>query len=118
MPRHILLRAGLTITAAAAAALGAGGAAHAAGVDTPVGEVGPDTAQGVLDGVAYAITPVKTLRLNPLAKTGADPLDNTVGTQVADFQQVSTAAATGPLAQGAALKDLPVVGQVSGLLPG
>lgn len=55
------------------------------------------------------------LRLDPLAGTGADPLNNTVETQIADFKPLSTAAVTGPVTSGGGLKDLPVVGQVTQL---
>ncbi|MGW0555197.1 hypothetical protein ACWDZ6_13465 [Streptomyces sp. NPDC002926] len=118
--RLALLRAGMTV-AAVAAVLGAGDAAHAAPV-APVGLGTLDQGQGqVLTGaVANSVSgagQVKSLQLNPLAKTGVDPLDNGVGTQVADFKPVSTEAATGPLADGAALKDLPVAGGAAGSLP-
>ncbi|MFD7342604.1 hypothetical protein ACFV98_42630 [Streptomyces violascens] len=124
--RHrALLRAGLTVTAAGAALAGAGSAAQAA----PVAEA-PATgqsamandlaagAQGAAGAVGYAIAPAKSLRLDPLANTGVDPLNNGVGTQVADFQPVSTEMATSPVTSGGALKDLPVAGQAAGLLPG
>lgn len=68
-----------------------------------------------VDGV---FRPVKELQLNPLARTGVDPLDNTLGTQVADFRPVSTEALTGPLAEGGSLDDLPLVGAVADALPG
>lgn len=58
------------------------------------------------------------LQLDPLAGTGTDPLNNTVGTQIADFKPLSTAAVTDPVTRGGALKDLPVVGQVTQLLHG
>ncbi|MEU3186979.1 hypothetical protein ABZ707_22685 [Streptomyces sp. NPDC006923] len=129
-PRRVLARAGLTVTAAGAA-LGLGGAAQAAQPAAPVPVAGSEsqlttagTAAGQslgtsLDhGTAGAVAPVKHLRLNPLAGTGVDPLDNAVGTQVADFKPVSTALVTGPLTQGGALKDLPLAGAAAGLLPG
>jgi hypothetical protein len=47
-----------------------------------------------------------------------DPLDNAVGTQVADFKPVSTAMATDNITKGQALEDLPVAGPVAAsLLP-
>ncbi|MDI3385561.1 hypothetical protein QIS99_04925 [Streptomyces sp. B-S-A8] len=129
-PAHrTLMRAGLTL-AAAGAALGAGGAATAgaqplpvseaaAGLLVPLGELDPQAAgAAVTQALPYATGPLKNLQLDPLANTGVDPLDNAVGTQVADFAPVSTAAATGPVAQGGTLKDLPLVGQVTGLIPG
>lgn len=75
-------------------------------------------AQGVDSSLGGALGPVKKLQLNPLAKTGVDPLDNALATQVADFKPVSTAAVTGPLAEGASLEELPVVGDAVDLLPG
>ncbi|MGW1889582.1 hypothetical protein ACWCP6_04870 [Streptomyces sp. NPDC002004] len=112
-----LLRAGLVLTAAGVA-LGAGGAASAsAAAPLPVGDVDALAAgQALTDSVGYATGPATDLRLNPLAKTGADPLDNAVGTQIADFKPVSTAAVTHPLSDGDSLGDLPVVGQVTGLI--
>ncbi|MEU7579427.1 hypothetical protein AB0B50_17685 [Streptomyces sp. NPDC041068] len=127
-----LLRAGLTVTAAGAA-LGAGGAAtasaapvsatQAVGFSTPLGDVdaatpGQALAEAVHRSTAGGLAPAKTLQLDPLAGTGVDPLDNSLGTQIADFKPVSTAAATGPLAQGGSLDDMPVVGPATGLLPG
>ncbi|QEU92222.1 hypothetical protein [Streptomyces kanamyceticus] len=128
-----LLRVGLTVTAAGAA-LGAGGAANAsavepvsaapaAGFSAPAGDADAgDPGQAVMEAVqrstAGGLAPAKALRLNPLAGTSVDPLDNSLGTQIADFKPVSTAVATAPLAEGAALQDLPVVGPATGLLPG
>ncbi|MFD9796970.1 hypothetical protein ACFWXK_39190 [Streptomyces sp. NPDC059070] len=125
-----LLRAGLTVTAAGAALTGAGAPAQAAtDPATAVGEAvaGPATAvdaptrsvTGDLSaGVKYALAPAKTLRLNPFAQTAVDPLDNGVATQVGDFKPVTTAVATDPLHDSGALKDLPVIGAATGLLPG
>ncbi len=128
-PRRALLRAGLTITAVGAA-LGAGGAAAQAAPLPAVPATGSDSsglgaathaAGGALAGALgpaldNSIAPVTHLRLDPLAGTGTDPLDNAVGTQIADFKPVSTALVTDPVTSGGALKDLPVVGQVTGLL--
>ncbi|GGR70297.1 hypothetical protein GCM10010252_05620 [Streptomyces aureoverticillatus] len=124
-----LLRAGLTVSVAGAA-LGLGGAAASAapaevpapGVATPLGDVDPAPAgNALLDGVQRAaggsLHPVKNLKLNPLAGTGVDPLDNAVGTQVADFKPVSTGMVTGPFTQGS-LSEMPGVGVVAGALPG
>jgi hypothetical protein len=128
--RRALLRAGLTVTAVGAA-LGLGGAAaqaaapaaphSAADTDTPLGEAGGATVKGLGGALPHALAggvgPVTNLKLDPLAGTGVDPLDNAVGTQVADFQPVSTAAVTAPVTDGGALKDLPVVGTAAALLP-
>ncbi|MGW1230202.1 hypothetical protein [Streptomyces sp. NPDC001478] len=128
--RRTLLRAGLTVTAVGAA-LGAGGAAaqaaplplvQATGTDTSIGDA-TEAAGGAVTGalgsaVGNGLAPVTHLRLDPLAGTGVDPLDNAVGTQIADFKPVSTALVTDSLTSGGALKDLPIVGQVTGLLHG
>ncbi|MFF3786036.1 hypothetical protein [Streptomyces sp. NPDC001933] len=128
--RRALLRAGLTVTAVGAA-LGAGGAAAqaaplphvpAVGADTGLGAAG-EAASGAVTGalghsLSNGIAPVTHLRLDPLAGTGTDPLDNVVGTQVADFKPLSTAAVTDPLTSGGALKDLPVAGPLAQTLHG
>ncbi|MFI6727500.1 hypothetical protein NRF20_17680 [Streptomyces sp. R-74717] len=128
--RRALLRAGLTVTAVGAA-LGAGGAAAqaaplplapAAGADSSLGGAGEATGSAATGTLGHSlengIAPVTHLRLDPLAGTGVDPLDNAVATQVADFKPVSTAAVTDPVTSGGALKDLPVVGQVTEVLHG
>ncbi|KUL49024.1 MULTISPECIES: hypothetical protein [unclassified Streptomyces] len=121
-----LLRAGLTLTAAGAA-LGVGGTAAGAAepVPAPHAAAAPEdaTALGGLTDAALSVTrsgvgPAKSLQLDPLANTGIDPLDNSLGTQVADFRPVSTAAVTDPVTRGGSLDDLPVVGAAAGLLPG
>ncbi|MER7044280.1 hypothetical protein [Streptomyces jumonjinensis] len=122
--RRIALRAGLTV-AAAAAALGASGTAHAAPAPPTVGLDGAaaalnESAQGVTGAVTNSIAGISyltSLQLNPLAKTGTDPLANGVATQIADFKPISTELITGPLAQGGGLKDLPLVGGVVKMLP-
>lgn len=89
----------------------------ASGADSSLGAVG-DAAGGATGALGHAVSPVTQLQLDPLAGTGVDPLANGVGTQVADFKPLSTGVATDPLTSGGALKDLPVVGQVAGLLHG
>lgn len=104
--------------------MSAGAAEPAAGpVASPVGDLDTAAAGGAVAGALETaanggLAPVKHLKLNPLSGTGVDPLDNAVGTQVADFKPVSTAAATGPVAKGGALADLPLVGPAGSLLPG
>lgn len=119
---RVLLRAGLTVTVAGTA-LGIGGAATANAAPEPAASENlPAAGAGVLRAVeevtAGGLGPTKELKLNPLAGTGSDPLDNALGTQIADFKPVSTAPLTAPLTQGAALKDLPVVGPATSVLPG
>ncbi|TGA90148.1 hypothetical protein [Streptomyces sp. MZ04] len=116
-----LLRAGLTV-AVAGAALGVGGAAAASAAPEPAAPQAADdvtaAGAGLLQAVQGGLGPAKDLKLNPLAGTGVDPLDNAVGASVADFKPITTAAATGPLAGGASLDELPLVGPATGLLPG
>ncbi len=96
--RRVLLRAGLTFTALGAA-LGAGaGSAQAVSLPSAaeVPEQGVSALQAVGETAAPAVTsalgtslassvaPITDLQLDPLAGTGVDPLDNAVGTQIAD----------------------------------
>ncbi|MEU0372760.1 hypothetical protein ABZ070_21330, partial [Streptomyces sp. NPDC006283] len=90
-------------------------AAHAApagpAAGLPVGAV-----TGLVGNSVNGVGELKSLQLDPLANTGVDPLDNAVGTQVADFKPVSTALATDHITKGQALEDLPVAGPVAGTL--
>ncbi|MCF3963409.1 hypothetical protein [Streptomyces fuscigenes] len=119
--RHALLRAGLSVTAAGAV-LGLGGAAAqaapSAGTDaSQAAEATSGALTGAVGNVAHgAALPLTNLQLDPLAKTGVDPLDNGVGTQIADFKPVSTKPLTDPVTQGGALGTLPVTGPVTSLL--
>ncbi|MFI1257320.1 hypothetical protein ACH4U6_26550 [Streptomyces netropsis] len=79
---------------------------------------GEAVGQSLHHSSAALFGPAKVLRLNPMAGTGVDPTDNAVGTQVADFQPVSTAMVTAPLSQGGALGQLPLLSYGAGLLPG
>ncbi|MER6428866.1 hypothetical protein ABT272_14090 [Streptomyces sp900105245] len=124
--QHSTARRGLLVLAAAGAALGAG-AASASADSVPVaglnyrplglGNVDPQAGVGAATGiVGYVTGPVAGLKPNPLAGTGVDPLDNGVGTQLADFQPLSSQMVTRPLAQAQSLGSVPVVGQVLGSL--
>ncbi|WP_431034004.1 hypothetical protein ACQYWQ_10470 [Streptomyces sp. P6-2-1] len=118
-----LLRAGLGIAVAGAAL---GGAAASASAATPdLGSLAPglgkqlDTeaalggaSQGLQAATTYGLGGVTNLQLDPLAGTGTDPLDNGVGTQVADFKPVGTTDLTGPITSGASLAELPLAGDV------
>ncbi|MFJ9207283.1 hypothetical protein [Streptomyces sp. NPDC102264] len=126
-PRRTLLRAGLTVTAAGVA-LGLGGtAAQAADPAAPtpatdtseqLSESSMAAGKALTGSVGYVLGPLTDLKLYPLAKTGVDPLDNAVGTQIADFKPLSTAPLTAPVTEGAALKDVPVLGPVLGTATG
>ncbi|MFJ6505072.1 hypothetical protein OHB33_17195 [Streptomyces sp. NBC_01558] len=84
---------------------------------TSLGSVDPQAGLQALTGtVGYVTGPVEGLKPNPLAGTGVDPLDNGVGTQLADFKPLSSKALTGPLAQAPSVGSIPVLGQVTGLL--
>lgn len=111
------------VASAAGAALAAGGAASAQAA--PARSLTNNTsaaAEGLtgalLHSAAGGLGTVKNLQLNPLANTSVDPLANAVGTQIADFKPLSTRILTAPLSEGGALKDLPLVGEVTRLLPG
>lgn len=110
----------------AAAALGAGAATASASpvVDVPsrptsLGNVDPLAGlQAVGGSLPYATGALQSLKPNPLAGTGVDPLDNGIGTQVADFKPVGSQMLTAPVVQARSLGAVPVVGQVTGLLGG
>ncbi|MFG2879827.1 hypothetical protein ACGFYU_33270 [Streptomyces sp. NPDC048337] len=89
-----LRSAGLTLSMAGAALAMAAGGAQAGELDVPA------ALAGVTD-------PIANLKVNPLAHTGVDPLDNGVGTKVADFPAVSTKTVTGILTQGPSVGELP-----------
>ncbi|GGX39241.1 hypothetical protein [Streptomyces fructofermentans] len=109
----IAVGAGATTAAADTGALGDVVRARPAST----GNLDPQAGLQALTGtVGYVTGPVRGLKPNPLAGTGVDPLDNGLGTQVADFKPVSTRMLTAPLAQADSLGGVPVVGQVTGLL--
>ncbi|MDT0400717.1 hypothetical protein [Streptomyces edwardsiae] len=104
-PRKPTARRTVTVLATAAATLGAGAAAASAADDrTLLGD-----ARGSVGAVA-------DLQPNPLAGTGVDPLDNGVGTQVADFAPVESRAFTGPVAQAPSVDSIPVAGRATDTL--
>ncbi|MFE2965501.1 hypothetical protein ACFXKC_17845 [Streptomyces sp. NPDC059340] len=86
---------------------------------TSMGNLDPQAGLGALTGtVGYVTGPVAGLKPNPLAGTGVDPLDNGVGTQLADFKPLTSQALTRPLAQARSVGSVPVVGQALGVLGG
>ena len=132
MARHSALqtptarRALLALTTAGIAA-GVGATPAAADTDpvldvvrtrpTSLGNVNPEAGFQALTGtVGYVTGPVAGLKPNPLAGTGVDPLDNGIGTQVADFPPLATTMLTAPVAQARSLGSVPVLGQVTGML--
>ncbi|MFF7885746.1 hypothetical protein ACH40F_24135 [Streptomyces sp. NPDC020794] len=86
---------------------------------TSMGNLDPQAGLGALTGtVGYVTGPVAGLKPNPLAGTGVDPLDNGVGTQLADFKPLTSQALTRPLAQAQSVGSVPVVGRALGVLGG
>ncbi|MER8027379.1 hypothetical protein ABTZ78_00160 [Streptomyces bauhiniae] len=126
--RRPAARRALIALASAGAALTAGaGAAHAETaaplVDVPplrsadIGDINPQSGVNALaTSVGYATGTVAGLKPNPLAGTGTDPLNNGIGTTIADFKPLNTLALTGPIAQAPSFGAVPVVGQALGLL--
>ncbi|MFF5106016.1 hypothetical protein [Streptomyces sp. NPDC000134] len=138
-PRPPTVRRALAVLATTGAALGAGAApapalppsassASSASSDSPSAasrEARParlgDTDVGAglraaAGSLGHAAGPVAGLKPNPLAGTGVDPLDNGVGTEVADFPPLTSTALTGPVAQAESVAAVPVLGRAAGLL--
>ncbi|GGQ53043.1 hypothetical protein [Streptomyces flaveolus] len=130
MARHVSPRTpnaqrALVALATAGAALAAGAATASADSGEPAAgpahtrvtssdPVDPQAGARALTGsVGHVTGPVAGLRPNPLAGTGVDPLDNGVGTQVADFRPVSSTALTRPVAQAKSFGDVPVAGRAT-----
>jgi len=125
MARHANPTARRTLTALATAgvALGAGAGVAAADTEPVVGMVGVPTSLGNIDpqagvqsltgSVGYVTGPVAGFKPNPLAGTGADPLDN--GVALGDSQPIASRALLAPVAQAQSIGSMPVVGQVVGL---
>ncbi|MEU8585397.1 hypothetical protein AB0C59_00050 [Streptomyces sp. NPDC048664] len=124
-PKNHSARRTLAVLATAGAALGAGAAtasaADAPSLDAthlrpaPLGGIGRQSGLSPLTGpLGYAVGPVAGLKPNPLAGTGVDPLDNGVGTQLADFKPLSSRSVTHPVAEAPSFGSLPVLGSVLG----
>ncbi|MFH8348018.1 hypothetical protein [Streptomyces sp. NPDC018045] len=119
VPRPVV-RVGLALSVAGAAfaAAGAAPAGAAPGHDSDAKKTGRALTGALSHSLAGGIGPVKSLKLDPLAGTTADPLTNKIGTQVADFKPLTTGIVTDPIASGGALEDLPLAGKAVDLLPG
>ncbi|MFF6875726.1 hypothetical protein ACFY9S_10470 [Streptomyces sp. NPDC012474] len=126
-PKKPAAQRALAVLATAGVALGAGTASAAADTSsilgvvntrpTSLGNIDPQSGlQAATGTVGYVTGPVAGLKPNPLAGTGVDPLDNGLGTQLADFKPMTSQALTGPVAQAQSIGSMPVVGQVTGLL--
>ncbi|MFH8464403.1 hypothetical protein [Streptomyces sp. NPDC017991] len=132
MARHSALqnptaRRALLALTTAGIAVGAGATSAVADTDpvvdvirtrpTSLGTIDPQSGLQALTGtVGYVTGPVAGLKPNPLAGTGVDPLDNGLGTQIADFPPMATTMLTAPVAQAQSLGSVPVLGQVTTLL--
>ncbi len=119
-PRTPAARRALAVLATAGVALGAGATTAAAADSGPLLGDADRVAEPVAGTVAGPVAgpvagTVAGLKPNPLAGTGVDPLDNGVGTQVADFRPVDSRAVTGPVAQAPSVGSIPVVGPASAL---
>ncbi|MFF3344383.1 hypothetical protein [Streptomyces sp. NPDC002779] len=86
---------------------------------TSLGKIDPEGGFRAVTGmVGYVTGPVAGLKPNPLAGTGVDPLDNGVGTQLGDFQPLTSQMLTAPVAQARSIGSIPVLGQAATLLGG
>ncbi|MGG8408334.1 hypothetical protein ACM614_17890 [Streptomyces sp. 12297] len=103
--RRTLLNAGLTVSMAGAALAAVATGAQAGEISVP-------------HALAGALGPIQNLQVDPLANTGVDPLNNGVGTKVADFPAVGTTTLTDTVTKGAKIGELPGVSLLTPLLPG
>jgi hypothetical protein len=82
---------------------------------TSFGRISPNAGLQALNGaLGYVTGPIAGLKPNPLAGTGVDPLDNGIGTQLSDFQPLSSKMLTGPIAQAPSVGSIPLVGGLLG----
>jgi hypothetical protein len=120
-PKKPTVQRALAVLATAGVALGAGAATAAAGtgsvldvVHTSLGQTDSQAGlQAASDTLAHTTGAVTGLKPNPLAGTGVDPLDNSVGTEVADFRPMTSQEVTGPVAQAPSVGGIPVVEQAT-----
>ncbi|ARF79815.1 hypothetical protein ACIG0C_31905 [Kitasatospora aureofaciens] len=74
---------------------------------------------GTTTGLGYGVAPIKSLRVDPWANSSADVLNNGATIQPDQgLAPVGTGMLTGPLSAGGGVKDLPLVGGLTGVLPG
>ncbi|MFJ8470499.1 hypothetical protein [Kitasatospora sp. NPDC094011] len=121
--------AGLAAAVGAVVLLGAGaGTAQAAAAPGQQPAAGPATLAktdvgqalgGTTAGLGYGVAPIKSLRLDPWANSSADVLNNGATVQPDQgLAPLGTGTLTSPLSAGGGVKDLPLVGGLSGVLPG
>ncbi|WP_328342794.1 hypothetical protein [Streptomyces violaceus] len=116
-PEKPTVQRALAVLATAGVALGAGAATAAAGtgsvLDVVHTSLGQTDSQAASDTLAHTTGAVTGLKPNPLAGTGVDPLDNSVGTEVADFRPMTSREVTGPVAQAPSVGGIPAVEQAT-----
>ncbi|MBO1414640.1 hypothetical protein [Streptomyces sp. FH025] len=116
--------AGLAAAVGAVVLLGTGSAqaATTSGPALPATLTKTDVGQalnGTTTGLGYGVAPIKSLRLDPWANSSADFLNNGAALQPDQgLPSVGTGTLTGPLSAGGGVKDLPLVGGLTGVLPG
>lgn len=126
-PKKPTAQRALAVLATAGMAVGAGTATAAADTGsvlgmvntrpTSLGKIDPQSGlQATTGTLGYVTGPVAGLKPNPLAGTGVDPLDNGIGTQLADFKPMTSQALTGPVAQAQSIESIPVLGEAAGSL--
>ncbi|MFI9160574.1 hypothetical protein [Kitasatospora aureofaciens] len=109
----VLLGAGTAQAATASGQQRAAGPASLAKTD--VGQA----LNGTTTGLGYGVAPIKSLRMDPWANSSADVLNNGATIQPDQgLAPVGTGTLTGPLSAGGGVKDLPLVGGLTGVLPG
>ncbi|MET8629397.1 hypothetical protein ABZW30_37640 [Kitasatospora sp. NPDC004669] len=119
--------AGLAAAVGAAVLLGTG-SAQAATTSGQTPAAGPaslaktdirQALNGTTTGLGHGVAPIKSLRLDPWANSSADVLNNGATVQPDQgLAPVGTGTLTGPLSAGGGVKDLPLVGGLTGALPG
>jgi hypothetical protein len=98
--------------------------AQADDLATPTLGLAPTSPSAALSGLTGSTThllgPIKDFRLDPLADSKADPLNNALALQPdhPGEQPLSTQPLTAPLSNGGGLTSVPLVGGLAGLLPG
>lgn len=126
MTRHASLRKpgtmarrALIALATAGAALGATAATASAAPLPALGDTDIPTGVNALTDSGPSITaPLTELKPNPLAGTGTDPLDNGIGTQIADFRPIDSRALTRPIVEAESIGGIPLLGNPLGTLGG
>lgn len=126
MARHASLRKPGTTARRALIALATAGAALSGAAATasaaPLPAVGdtdiPTGVNALTDSLPYITAPLTDLKPNPLAGTGTDPLDNGIGTQIADFRPIDSRALTRPIAEAESIGGIPLLGNPLSTLGG